>query len=592
MGFSHVLGTPAKAFSVPARNIRWKIIAPYAALTIVLAVAGTYLVARLVGGSLDERFNNQLAEASRVASDSLVRRERKHLEAVRAVAFTDGVSTAVDARDPARLKALVEPIVANQSLERVEVLDTTGTRIYGGLLYDPDTLTYTSVDEPENRASWPLVQKVLAGQRDAQGDKFTEIVYTPGGDVLYTAGPILDGTRVAGVVLVGTPLASFLAGAQSEALADVTIYGETGFVRGTTFPAADAADKVTLAPSETARDSDGSTLVRERRSLYGRDYDLLYGRLYIRGEFVGYYSVGLPSSFIFSAQTTTRMQMAVLFTFAIVAALFVGWFVSRTITDPVKKLAAAAIAVTDGDLLARSGVDGRDEIGTLGRAFDAMTERLQRQHLATVRALTSAIDARDPYTMGHSLRVGQLAVELGIALGLPPATLQHLEIGGYLHDIGKIGVRDSVLLKPGALDPEERAAIERHPTIGMEILDPVDLAPEVLEFVGGHHEKLDGRGYPQHLHAEQLSIIPRIAAVADIYDALVTDRPYRAGMSTEKALSILYKEANEGQLELRIVETMERIAPRWEERRLNEPGLKGYSVTAAAPLSEVEQKAA
>jgi putative nucleotidyltransferase with HDIG domain len=180
--------------------------------------------------------------------------------------------------------------------------------------------------------------------------------------------------------------------------------------------------------------------------------------------------------------------------------------------------------------------------------------------------------------MGHSLRVGQLAMEIGKDMELPDQKLRHLEVGGYLHDIGKIGVRDNVLLKPGALTPEERKAIERHPQIGLDILAHVQLPPDVVEFVGSHHEKLNGTGYPHHLHAPQISIVARIAAVADIYDALVTDRPYRAGMSPEKALEILHKEQQSGQLDLDVIGALERVIPLWEQRRRDEPELRGFKI--------------
>jgi putative nucleotidyltransferase with HDIG domain len=189
--------------------------------------------------------------------------------------------------------------------------------------------------------------------------------------------------------------------------------------------------------------------------------------------------------------------------------------------------------------------------------------------------------------MGHSLRVGQLAVEIGSEMGLGQNDLQHLEIGGYLHDIGKIGVRDAVLLKPGALDADERAAIERHPSIGLEILQGIDLAPEVIEFVGGHHEKLNGVGYPRHLHEHQLSVYPRIAAVADIYDALTTDRPYRAGMTPAKGLRILYEEADAGQLDREVVSALERVLPRWQQRLKDEPSLQGFRIEQPSNVTPI-----
>jgi putative nucleotidyltransferase with HDIG domain len=196
-----------------------------------------------------------------------------------------------------------------------------------------------------------------------------------------------------------------------------------------------------------------------------------------------------------------------------------------------------------------------------------MAERLERQHLATIGALASAIDARDPYTAGHSVRVGDLSADLGGAMGLPGPSLHHLRVGGLLHDIGKIGVRDTVLLKPGALTPEERKLIERHPTIGLEILASAELPQEVLEIVGGHHERLNGSGYPLGLGADELSVFPRITAVADMYDAITTDRPYRTGMTMSEALALLTRDAESGLIDPEVVATMHRIAKLWEERR-------------------------
>ena len=327
--------------------------------------------------------------------------------------------------------------------------------------------------------------------------------------------------------------------------------------------------------------------MREHKELSQRGFDLLYAELVVRGKPVGVYSVALSSSFVLSAGIATRTELALLFAVATVAVLCVGWLVSRTITGPVLRLAAAARSVAAGDLTARSGVRGDDEIGAFGVAFDAMTDRLQRQHLATIGALASAIDARDQHTMGHSVRVGQLSMEIGRELGVTAAQLQDLEIGGYLHDIGKIGVRDTVLLKPGNLTAEEREAIERHPRIGLDILAPVDLAPDVIAFVGGHHEKLNGSGYPDGLRGDAIGLVPRIATVADIYDALTSDRPYRAGMSVPQAMDILNRDVEEGKIDGAAVLALGRVLPRWETRVKTEARLAGYRLN-----DQVEAKAA
>jgi putative nucleotidyltransferase with HDIG domain len=507
-----------------------------------------------------------------------VRQERKHLELVRAIAFTNGVARAADSGSSADLRRLIDPLAANSQAERVEVLDRSGHRVFGLKLLNATTLTYAGLTKPDDRASWTIVADVLARKQDALGDKFAQLVQTPDGYVLYTAGPIYDGSTLAGVVLVGTSLDTVLAAVKTEALADVTFYGFDGTPLRSTFPATGDGGEANLTPGAT--DFLGSTgqAVREQKTLYGRGFDLLYGRLIIRDQEVGAYSVGLPSSFILSASATTRWQLSALFTLAVLAVLLIGSLVAHNLTRPLMKLVTVARAAASGDLTARSSLTSVDEVGVLGTSLDHMTEQLQQQHLRTIRALTAAIDARDPYTLGHSARVGQLAVMLGNAMGLPEQLLQHLEIGGYLHDIGKIGVRDSVLLKPGALTEEEREFVEQHPRIGLEILAPVDLAPEVIQFVGGHHEKLDGSGYPAQLRGDHVSMIARIASVADMYDALTTDRPYRAAMTMEQALEILLRDVADGHLDAAVVNTFASIVEDWERRRTEDPSLKGYRI--------------
>ena len=571
----------------PARHIRWKIIAPYVLLTAVLAAAGTFMATRLVTGSLEERFENQLAESGRVTSDAVVRRERQHLEVVRGVAFTDGVADATGDGDAKELDKLVLPLAANSRAELVEVLDTRGERVFGAHLSDAETLEYEPIDDTEDRISWTLVQGVLGKQQDELGDKFAQIVETSYGYVLYTAGPVYEGDKLVGVVLVGSLLDSFLPAAKGEALADVTVYDFNGVPLATTFADQGSNDEADLTPAaDVVGGFSAPGALRESRTLFGRDFDLLYGQLVIRDQAVGIYSIALPSSFIVSAGGATRWQLGLLFTLATGGVLFTGWLLARSLTKPLLRLVKAARAVSAGDLTARSGVHTLDEVGVLASSFDLMTERLQRQHLATIRALTSAIDARDPYTAGHSSRVGQLAVMIGADMGLPESMLQHLEIGGYLHDIGKIGVRDSVLLKPGRLTPEEREMIERHPRVGLDILKPVHLAPEVIAFVSGHHEKIDGSGYPQHKRGSEVTIIARIAAISDIYDALTTDRPYRPAMELDEALSIMNKEVEDGQLDREVFSTFQGLVTRWEWRRRSDPALQGFRLPDD-PLQQV-----
>lgn len=154
--------------------------------------------------------------------------------------------------------------------------------------------------------------------------------------------------------------------------------------------------------------------------------------------------------------------------------------------------------------------------------------------LGVVRALSSAIDAKDPYTCGHSDRVARLARRLAQELGLAEDDRNRIYLSGLLHDVGKIGIRDSVLGKPGRLTPEERTHIQEHPKIGFDILSGVRQLKPVLAGVRNHHENIDGTGYPDGLKADEIPFMARIVAVADAYDAMSSDRPYRKGMAWDQ----------------------------------------------------------
>ena len=153
---------------------------------------------------------------------------------------------------------------------------------------------------------------------------------------------------------------------------------------------------------------------------------------------------------------------------------------------------------------------------------------------ASVRALTSAIDAKDQYTHGHSGRVARVAVCLAEELGLSRSEIDTVYLGGLLHDIGKIGVDDQVLNKPGGLTPEEFEQVKQHPQLGYDILRGVQQLESILPIVLHHHEAWDGSGYPHGLQGEATPLLARVTAVADAYDAMSSDRPYRSGMADEK----------------------------------------------------------
>ncbi|OYW24958.1 MAG: hypothetical protein B7Z55_00745 [Planctomycetales bacterium 12-60-4] len=163
--------------------------------------------------------------------------------------------------------------------------------------------------------------------------------------------------------------------------------------------------------------------------------------------------------------------------------------------------------------------------------------------IGVIRALINAIDAKDSYTLGHSDRVASMAKRLARQLGHDEAACERIFLTGLLHDIGKIGVPDSVLLKPGKLTEEEFELIKKHPDIGYNILKHVDQLDYVLDGVLHHHEAYDGSGYPHRLAGEEIPLVARIIAVADAYDAMTSCRPYRQAMPKEKAEFILRQNA-------------------------------------------------
>ncbi len=178
---------------------------------------------------------------------------------------------------------------------------------------------------------------------------------------------------------------------------------------------------------------------------------------------------------------------------------------------------------------------------------------LEKTYFNATKALIVALEARDKYTKGHSIRVMEYAESIAIKLGLEEKTVKNIRDAAILHDIGKIGVRDSVLLKPGRLSREEAEHINKHPEISEEIIKPISFLKEILPIVRHHHEKFDGSGYPDKLRGDNIPIGARIMAVADTYDAMTSHRPYRKSLHVNVAVSVLKKEAGR-QLDPELVE--------------------------------------
>jgi uncharacterized domain HDIG len=170
-------------------------------------------------------------------------------------------------------------------------------------------------------------------------------------------------------------------------------------------------------------------------------------------------------------------------------------------------------------------------------ALEKAYEVLNSTYKNTVATLSKAVDARDPYTAGHSQRVAAISLLIGKEIGLSDEHLETLEISALFHDIGKLGIPDNILLKAGKLDELELQKIKEHPTIGVSILKEVDFLKDVLPIIRHHHERYSGNGYPYGIKGNDIPLEARIISIADTYDAMTSDRPYRKGLSHEDAIA-------------------------------------------------------
>ena len=187
-------------------------------------------------------------------------------------------------------------------------------------------------------------------------------------------------------------------------------------------------------------------------------------------------------------------------------------------------------------LLIESGIKSIEQMNEIKRINEELSstyEKLERAYLDSIQTLRNTVEAKDPYTRGHSDRVSKYSVLIGKYLGLPDTDLKTLEVGGLFHDIGKIGIPDSILLKESKLTDDEYSQIKNHPSIGAHILCNAEVFQDIIPIVKHHHERYDGNGYPGKLKGNDIPYLARIAAVADTFDAMTSRRTYRDPLSLD-----------------------------------------------------------
>src|SRR6185437_1677598 len=255
-------------------------------------------------------------------------------------------------------------------------------------------------------------------------------------------------------------------------------------------------------------------------------------------------------SSVYQMQRTARW----LAIFSIVLSIGIGIIAARRITNPLEVLTESSHAIARGDFSQRVDLKSRTEISELASTFNFMSEELEHfildlKHAAaenrelfmnSIQMLAGAVDEKDPYTRGHSDRVTKYSLQIAKEMDLPEDFMEILRVSAQLHDVGKIGIEDRILKKPGALTEEEFTIMKTHTTKGANILRPVAQLKEMIPGIELHHESLDGRGYPHGFKGDQVPLLPRIIAVADTFDALTTNRPYQKAHDCDDALRIIH----------------------------------------------------
>jgi len=258
-----------------------------------------------------------------------------------------------------------------------------------------------------------------------------------------------------------------------------------------------------------------------------------------------------PTAEAYASVRVMRQRTLGFSVFAAVVALGIGAFLGRRLVVPLQNLASTSSQIADGNLAVRANVRGEDEIARLGSNFNYMAGNIEalvlrlkkalRQNqelfLETIKTLAAAIDAKDPYTRGHSERVSSYSMAMARHLGLSQEQVFRVHIAAILHDVGKLGIREGILNKPGGLSEDEFEIMKQHPAIGAQIMSPIRMLKDIIPGIRNHHETWDGNGYPDHLKGEEIPMVARIIGIADTFDAMTTTRPYQKAMTLEYVLA-------------------------------------------------------
>jgi putative nucleotidyltransferase with HDIG domain len=516
--------------------VRYKIILPFAVLLVFVGVLGTGVATAQLASAASSVFNANLLRSSIQANQLIAQRDTDRLADLRRATNTIGVPEALAASDTTALSRLLTPLVGNVTEASIElhVLDVRGREVLR-IKGSPAGTGPVIIADSRGFASEPTVASLLTGKGS---DRLLFLRNDPQ-PALYWGGSVrTTGGLVVGAVVVAEPLAEIAA-----AIPGSTFYDLGGTRLVTTVRTPPQADQ-TVRSSTTSEDA-----VRVY-SEAGHAYGALFSTWTMHGSQLGYLAMQADADPLQSLVSQVRLVLTIMFTAAALLTLLVGTATASLLTRPIELLVSAMRALSAGDLHQRATIVSRDEIGYLAKSFNEMaasleekTAALEETTFASMEALARAIDARDASTFGHSARVAAVSQVIAKAMNLPETEREALRRGALLHDIGKIGVEDKVLRKPGPLNTFEADDMREHPRIGYDMLKGLRFLQASLPGVLYHHERWDGNGYPTGLRGTSIPLAVRILAVADVFDALTTDRPYRQALSAEAATAAIRIEA-------------------------------------------------
>ncbi len=542
---------PAKTFGlwVP---IRAKITIPFLLISLAMALGMAFVLYQIIFENIDQRFNTQLVESGKLASEWMVQEENQRLNTLRLLTFTQGVGDTLRNGKSDQLRLDTWGLVIGHQEDAVEFLDRQGKLILS-MRHRPDSQKVEdylfSSGGDFNYLQWPFVKAVFSGVANHQTDKYSGLGRASWGDYFYVSGPVYDNAdNFVGVVLVGRAIPNLVREMRLDILAQVTIYDMNGMPIASTY----TAPPLTISEVKTtlAKQADSSLRIdgNFQRSLTFShiDYAEILGAWKLHGNDAGLIGTAIPKNFLVQTSSSTRGQIALLVGLGLFLVLIGGGIIASYITRPLLNLVTASKEIAKGNLKINVQPQSNDEVAVLTENFNTMIASITRSHDDLIKAYDStllgwsrATDLRDNETQQHTQQVTRLAVQLAQRMGLSGNDLANIYRGALLHDVGKIGVPDYILRKPGKLTEIEWVEMRKHPEYAYAMLAQIDYLRLAIDIPYCHHEKWDGGGYPRELKGEEIPLAARIFAVTDVWNAMISERIYRKALPEQEVIDYL-----------------------------------------------------